>query len=240
MAIQLINIGQIANDGTGDDLREAFIKVNQNFEELDLRDDEQTTASNLGIIGEGIFAQKLNYDLQFKKIIPGQNITLTSTDTGITVDADSGIKQIIFSSDSGSLIVNSNQLFNINGGTGISTSLVGNTLTINNTASEIVTDTTPQLGGTLDAQGFGITGVGTLDASLILGFLQGNMQGNVWGIDIRTLNDAIDNLTDSFDFGGFIVSPTNILQYLVIVTDVDQGTIVNPNLNVIVDGGSFV
>lgn len=65
MAIQLINVGNIANDGTGDDLREAFIKVNQNFEELDLRDDEQTTASNIGEVGEGVFAQRLNYDLQF-------------------------------------------------------------------------------------------------------------------------------------------------------------------------------
>ena len=34
MAIQTINIGNIANDGTGDDLREAFIKVNNNFTEL--------------------------------------------------------------------------------------------------------------------------------------------------------------------------------------------------------------
>ena len=31
MAIQTINVGNLANDGTGDDLREAFIKVNQNF-----------------------------------------------------------------------------------------------------------------------------------------------------------------------------------------------------------------
>ena len=35
MTVQLINIGNVANDGTGDDLREAFIKVNQNFEEID-------------------------------------------------------------------------------------------------------------------------------------------------------------------------------------------------------------
>ena len=34
MAIQTINIGTIANDGTGDDLREAFVKVNNNFTEL--------------------------------------------------------------------------------------------------------------------------------------------------------------------------------------------------------------
>ena len=37
MTIQNINIGNIANDGTGDDLREAFRKVNENFDELDLR-----------------------------------------------------------------------------------------------------------------------------------------------------------------------------------------------------------
>ena len=31
MANSIINIGTLANDGTGDDLREAFIKVNNNF-----------------------------------------------------------------------------------------------------------------------------------------------------------------------------------------------------------------
>ena len=31
MALQTINVGNFANDGTGDDLRTAFIKVNQNF-----------------------------------------------------------------------------------------------------------------------------------------------------------------------------------------------------------------
>ena len=27
----IVDIGTVANDGTGDDLREAFIKVNENF-----------------------------------------------------------------------------------------------------------------------------------------------------------------------------------------------------------------
>ena len=31
MSIETINIGNIANDGTGDDLRQAFIKTNNNF-----------------------------------------------------------------------------------------------------------------------------------------------------------------------------------------------------------------
>ena len=37
MAISRINVGTLANDGTGDDLRQAFVKVNNNFDELDLR-----------------------------------------------------------------------------------------------------------------------------------------------------------------------------------------------------------
>ena len=82
MAIQTINIGTLANDGTGDDLREAFIKVNQNFEDLDLRAPESTTASNLGNVGEGVFHQKAGADLQFKKLVSGANITLTSSTNG--------------------------------------------------------------------------------------------------------------------------------------------------------------
>ena len=88
MAIQLINIGNIANDGTGDDLREAFIKTNANFEELDLRDDEKTTATNLGDSGQGLFVQRLNYDLQFKKIVGGAGLTLSATDNNITISND--------------------------------------------------------------------------------------------------------------------------------------------------------
>lgn len=32
--IQKINVGEKANDGTGDTLRDAFVKANQNFEAL--------------------------------------------------------------------------------------------------------------------------------------------------------------------------------------------------------------
>ena len=34
MAKQTINVGQAANDGSGDPLRNAFIKANDNFTEL--------------------------------------------------------------------------------------------------------------------------------------------------------------------------------------------------------------
>ena len=32
MTIQKVNIGSVVNDGTGDDLRTAFVKANNNFD----------------------------------------------------------------------------------------------------------------------------------------------------------------------------------------------------------------
>ena len=228
MAVQIINVGAIANDGTGDDLREAFIKINQNFEELDLRDDEQTTASNIGSVGEGIFAQKLNYDLQFKKLIPGSNITLTPTDETITVDALGGLQQLIVSSDNGSIILADGNTLNINGGQNVETSLVGNVLTIESTASQLSSDTSPELSATLNAANNDIENVGQITAQRFTGFLKGTMEGNVWGIDIRDLNDAVDNINDSFDFGGIVQNLDSILDFFLYTNDVDLGTIASP------------
>jgi len=70
MAIESINVGNIANDGTGDDLREAFIKVNNNFIEIDNDINSfPITGENLGVTGEGVFAGKEENTLQFKKIL---------------------------------------------------------------------------------------------------------------------------------------------------------------------------
>ena len=69
MANSIINIGTLANDGTGDDPREAFIKVNNNSSELYARSSESTTAVNLVVHDAptaGLFAQKSqkNYNLK--------------------------------------------------------------------------------------------------------------------------------------------------------------------------------
>lgn len=76
MAIQTINIGNLVNDGLGDDLRTAFRKVNENFTELNAS--LTVTASNIGTIGEGIFKQKTGANLEFKNLISGTKITLDS------------------------------------------------------------------------------------------------------------------------------------------------------------------
>ena len=224
MAIQDINIGTLANDGTGDDLREAFIKVNQNFEDLDLRAPESTTASNLGNVGEGVFYQKAGAELQFKKLVSGANITLTSSTNGITVNALGGLQQLSVVSDSGSKQLADGDTLNIFGGTGASTTLSGNVLTVN-TTTELSTDTTPVLGGNLDANGNNLINGGTITSSTFNGAFNGNLTGLVHGIDIRLMAPN----TAGFNFGTLNNIVTSVIDWIIYQTDIDFGTFYVPD-----------
>ena len=228
MAVQLINIGNIANDGTGDDLREAMIKINTNFEELDLRDDEQTTASNLGSTGEGLFFRRNAYDLEFKKISAGSNVTLTADDNKIVIAADSGVSDLTITADTGSVVLDDSAALTISGGADISTAIVDGVLTVAYTGvTDLVSDTTPQLSADLDAQANNLLNVGTIATSGITGPLIGNVTGLVHGIDIRTIAG-----NDQADFGAINPVIENLLQYVIINTDIDWESIVTPNTGI--------
>lgn len=237
MALQLINIGFAANDGTGDDLREAFIKVNNNFEELDLRDYEETSAVNLGAQGEGIFANIVNYQLQFKKLIAGNDVTLTATDQNITIDANGGVKIVTVNTDVGSPIeLTEDAVLNVFGGTDITTRVVGNNLVIDYTGlSELSGDTSPQLGGILDGQGFDLTNIGDIDAAQISGSFVGNLTGLVHGVDIRTIAQYFTNY---WDLGTIDGTYNNVIDWLISDANFDFGTITAPSLRNI-DAGSL-
>jgi hypothetical protein len=86
MSIQTINIGGFANDGTGDDLRTAFLKVNANFAELG-GVSGLTNGENLGN-GVGVFAQRNATDpvLEFKTLASADNsVEITATSTTINL-----------------------------------------------------------------------------------------------------------------------------------------------------------
>jgi hypothetical protein len=68
MTIQTINIGNLVNDGLGDDLRTAFQKVNGNFSELAAQ--LTITAENVGN-GKRVFKRKDGANLEFRTIISG-------------------------------------------------------------------------------------------------------------------------------------------------------------------------
>jgi hypothetical protein len=232
MALQLINVGNIANDGTGDDLREAFIKINQNFEELDLKDPDLTRAANIGATGEGIFAGTVNFELQFKKLVQGSNITLTATNDQITIDALGGLQQLLVVSDEGSLFLTDGDAINFTGGVGINTRFVGSNLIIENTASSLQTDVAPTLSANLNANNFNIINVDTINADQ----LTGNLTGTVHDIDIRDINQFFDKY---FDFGEFVQEVDNFFGWFFSTLEVDLGTIQNPAPTTI-DMGSIV
>jgi hypothetical protein len=86
MTLQTINIGGYANDGTGDDLRSAFEKVNANF---DILRGEVAGGVNLGA-GAAIFAQKNDVNLEFKTLTSTDNsVVITHTDTTVDLHASS-------------------------------------------------------------------------------------------------------------------------------------------------------
>jgi len=89
MPIQTILIGNYANDGTGDDLRTAFEKVNANFSLLTVND--TVTATNLGS-GTGIFAQKTANAFEFKSLVAGGGVTISSNGTAITITSQGALE----------------------------------------------------------------------------------------------------------------------------------------------------
>jgi len=237
MAVSLINIGTIANDGTGDDLREAFIKVNQNFEELDLRQPEQTTASNLGSVGEGLFAQKVGYDLQFKKIIAGDNVTLTPSANGITVTALGGLQSINVISDAGGIILSDGDTLRIQGGNYVTTRVDTETnKVLIDGQGPLVTEPNPTLSAELQGDGNNLVNIGTIDAGNVTSTnFFGPLDGLVYGKDIRLIAGYFDDL----DFGQYTDTITNWLEYLIAQTDVDLGSFLSPSEDNL-DQGSLV
>ena len=86
MAIQTINLGAYPNDGTGDDLRTAFQKVNANFAEV-VTGVAVANGANLGG-GVGIFAQRNVANLEFKSLTStASTVAITSTATTVNLNA---------------------------------------------------------------------------------------------------------------------------------------------------------
>ena len=84
MAKEIINVGQAANDGTGDPLRNAFEKVNSNFTELydtaDTQDLDFTGDSGTGAV---------ELDSQTLNLVGTNGVQTTANGQTITIDTSS-------------------------------------------------------------------------------------------------------------------------------------------------------
>ena len=101
MAIQTINLGNVVNDGLGDDLRTAFQKVNANFTELSAQ--LSVTGANVGDVGAGVYKQNTGGTLEFRKLVAGTKILIDENDNNISISCTQEDAFIQFDTDSGSI-----------------------------------------------------------------------------------------------------------------------------------------
>ena len=188
-------------------------------------------AENLGE-GTGLFAQKSDNTLQFKTLQAGAGVTITPGGNTVSITADSGLTQLILISDDGSIILpGGGQSVNLQGGTNVQTKVESGNLKINVTGSGLVElDTSPKLGGNLDADGNNITNGGTVTASNF----NGALEGLVYGIDIRNISSSLID----FDMGGVELTATNVMDFIILTTDYDMGTYASPQA-VSIEGGTI-
>jgi hypothetical protein len=251
MALQTINIGNFVNDGTGDDLRTAFTKINDNFDQLDLSGGQNNTASNIGLdtAGAGLWKEKVGTDLRFKRIKGGNGITIQVNPNDLTiVNQWPAIASITADDQTHIAATTAPKSITVAGSGGVHTTTTGDTLTID---GRLQRETTPRLGANLDLNGHNIHGVGSVisdligsvfadDSTVIVdgvnGKLHGDLIGTVYSVDIRNL----DSVVNGFDFGRIAFpAPRSFYEFLFAQYDFDFGTFTAP-ASVDIDGGPIV
>ena len=233
MAIQNINVGNSANDGTGDDLREAFIKINQNFQELDLIAFQ--SEENLGSSGARVYASTDDNVLYFRRLVAGSNVTLQEFDNTIVVDTVFPTGNFVITGDSGSLIAGPGLNYNIVGANGIVVGVSENTKTITIDGA-LVNETTPMLGGNLNANNRQITNVNYIATLSIVTpsvvatkVTLTDIQSSEPGSETVNYYNSLGRYIEGFDFGDFLSTANNsILDWVINQVGVDFGSFVSP------------
>ena len=221
MAIQTINLGLIANDGTGDDLREAFTKVNANFADLDVRA-ANITAENAAVgAGFGVFKEQDGTVLKFRDLAPDPaypgTIALSVSEDGNTLYLRSATASIRFTDGVNTLASSVEQVITFTGSEGGNVSVDNSTRTVT-IDSQLSRETAPAVSADLDINNNNI-------------------------LNINRINDiTMDQLAEifEFNFGDITFTRSSIIDWLINSTDIDFGTVLASGAAPeIVDGGSI-
>lgn len=229
MALNLPNLGNVVNDGTGDDLNTAFTKVNAALEDLDTRS-ESTTASNTPD-GFPIFREQVGNDLQFNtlqvdpllpdsmtiRVVNGQ-VMLASKQANFRYaldkpgDPDDGVvlvsnpAKVVYFKPTQGTDINLNKKNEVDGVYNIEVAI----------DSQLFRETNPRASTDLSLEGNNLVNVGNID-----------------GLELDKINELF-----SWDFGDLNPNPTSIIDFIVNSFDVDFGTMNDPS-NQQVDFGVF-
>lgn len=228
MNLELVNLGIFANDGTGDDLRTAFEKVNSNFTTLNSTSIEN--GLNLGS-GSPIFAGVDNNALKFRSIKEGININVSYDGTSITIAAEDllgSVSQDPSPQLGADLDLNNHKI----NGLGITESL--NSVTLSAGLKTLTANITGTFTGTLvgsastsvSISNHNIADLGDVASTApVLG------QALVWsGSNWAPAGAGLDfNLSVDWIFPGFDGIITNPIQYVLGTQDQDMGTFASPS-----------
>jgi hypothetical protein len=239
---RLVDVGDVANDGSGDDLREAFIKINENIQYVGDRIGEAVTGLNLGD-GEPIYKSVANAQLSFRSIGAAGNLSVSTVNDVITLrfnpnsPVDFNGQDITGIGDIIADFIHADVTGNVIG------DLRGSVFADDSTL--IIDGITGQLFGTLHGNVTGdltgdVTGdvMGNVTGNLsgnVTGNLTGNVLGNVTGLVRSTTANTfvdvnnIENRINIFDYG--VINPvfTDGLAYLLYAIGTDMGTFNNPS-----------
>jgi hypothetical protein len=220
MTIQNINLGNVVNDGLGDDLRTAFAKVNNNFDYLS--QELTVTGLNIGTSGVGIFKQKTNESLELKKLAAGDSTVVIVDDTATNTVKITAPLQNSFTS-----VITPQGAVSATSPTSSVSLVEGSNITITKSGSNITISAdlvSTELQGNLDLNQNSIIGPGSID---ITGEITAdNFVGTVHDIDIRPINSAVFD----FNFGSIVLGNyTDVVEFLLTSGDYDLGTITAPS-----------
>jgi len=245
----LVSVGVVANDGTGDNLREAFLKINGNFLYLGNRLGTDPSGANVGATGESVFKEVVDFQYRFRKIDADGNLRVRLVGDVVTLDfrpnsavnfqgqAITNAGAVTATSFTGPLTGNVTGTVTGNAGSvtnGVYTvgdQTIGGVKTFTNTITASVTGNA----GTVT------NGVYTEGNQTINGFktftqpITGLLSGNVTGL-IRSSNQTayvdvsnLESRINTFDYG--VINPVFVdpISYYLYVLGTDMGTFNNPS-----------
>jgi len=239
MAIEIVNIGNLVNDGLGDDLRTAFQKVNNSL--LSLNSELVLAGRSLGD-GAAVYKRKSNSTgvetiepesgadrLEFRSIKGSANIAITENANDITISSPlQNVFTKIAVPEVSALIGadTADTTLTFVGGLNTTLSVTGKTITINTDPVGNI------LSQDLDLNTFDIIGTGNIN-------INGNITANNFDGDLWNYN-GFETVTAvySIDFGTFTNVFNNAIQFLISNGDYDMGTILSPS-DLEIDLGTF-
>lgn len=197
LQVNLVNLGEYPNDGSGDDLRSAFEKANSNFQTI--RDSVVLNATNLGS-GIPIFLDKSLNTLRFRSVASSNSNMAISYDSNtitLTVqDSINNLEEDTSPSLGGNLNLNGRDIEGF-GNIDINGNITANTITgtfVGNFSGNITGDIT-----------------GNLTGNVI-----GNVTGQVSDIsnhdleDLRNVSNTAPNLGQALVWNGNSWAPGNV------------------------------